>query len=150
MSHTHTTLLYHCVFTTKNQRNSISRDVRGRLFPYLRGIVRNIGGSLPAVGGTANHVHMLLGLPPTLCVSDAMRLVKTNSSKWIRETFPTHGMFGWQTGYAAFTVSGSVAARVKQYIEGQEEHHGIRSFEDEIAAMAKRHGIALHGVHVTK
>jgi REP element-mobilizing transposase RayT len=134
----------HNASLTKDQRNYLNRDLRHRLFPYLRGIVTNLGGSPIAAGGVDNHVHMLMGLPPTLCIADAMRLIKTNSSKWIRETFSTHDVFAWQTGYAAFTVSASVADRARKYIEDQESHHRARAFDDEVAAMAKRHGVTVN------
>ena len=86
MGHTHAKLTYHCIFSTKDRRPFITESVRERLYPYVESIVRASGGSLLVVGGAPEHVHILLELPASVPVADAMRLIKTNSSKWIRET----------------------------------------------------------------
>lgn len=117
-------------------------DIRERVHGYVRGIVREIGGELISIGGTSDHVHLLIELPGTLAVADAMRLIKANASKWIHETLPTHAAFAWQTGYSAFTVSESARKSVVQYIERQTEHHRDRSFDDEIRLFAARHGLS--------
>jgi hypothetical protein len=70
-----------------------------------------------------------------------MRLIKTNSSKWLRESFPLYSQFGWQTGYGAFTVSASAAARVQQYIQYQDRHHRTRSYQQEFEELLRRHTI---------
>jgi REP element-mobilizing transposase RayT len=91
------------------------------------------------VGGTADHLHALIKLLPTLAISDAMRLVKTNSSKWIHEE-KRRTRFGWQSGYAAFTVSESGVRTVRAYIEQQEEHHRKKTFAEEyIEFLEKNH-----------
>ena len=141
MAHTHSKLIYHCIFSAKGQRAFITEEVRKRLYPYIGSIVRANKGSLLAVGGTADHVHLLVELPGALCVADAMRLIKANSSKWIRETFATHVEFGWQTGYGAFTISASAVETVIAYIENQTQHHRARTFEEEFAAFLNRHGL---------
>ena len=85
-----------------------------------------------AVGGTENHVHMLVVLPPDMALSAAVRILKANSSRWLRET---NRMFAWQEGYGAFSVSPSHLERVKQYIANQAAHHRTHSFEQEFLAM---------------
>ena len=116
VAHTQSKLLYHYIFSTKGRRALITEASRPRLYPYIASILGAKDGLLLAVGGTADHVHLLIELPAALSVADAMRLVKANSSKWARETFPTHAEFGWQTGYGAFTVSASATDDVIRYI----------------------------------
>ncbi len=141
MAHSNTKLLYHCIFSTKGRRAFIKDAIQQRLYPYIASILRAKDSDLLAVGGTADHVHLLVELPATLPVADAMRLVKTNSSKWLRETFPTHRAFGWQTGYGAFTVSASAKDDVIRYIGNQEQHHRSRTFESEFVEFLNRHGL---------
>ena len=141
MSHTYTSVLIHAVFSTKDRRNSLSRKLRDRLWPYLTGIARKNGMMALAAGGTDNHVHVLLSLPSTMPVAKAMQLVKGGSSKWIHETFPTHAHFAWQEGYGAFSVSISGMDETVAYINRQEEHHRTRSFEEEYVEFLGKHGI---------
>ena len=132
-----TNLLYHAVFSTKERRAIITTDLRDGLYPYIGGIVRSEGGRLLAIGGTANHVHLLATFPPTVSVSEMMQRIKGNSSRWAG----AGGTFGWQRGYAAFSVSESVAEAVRSYIEGQEEHHRSQTFEAEYLALLRKHGV---------
>jgi len=95
-----------------------------------------------AIGGAADHVHVLLSLPATLSVAKAMQLLKGNSSKWIRETFPKMRSFAWQDGYGAFSVGISGVDATVAYIGNQMEHHRERSFREEFIAMLQKHGFA--------
>jgi REP element-mobilizing transposase RayT len=88
-----------------------------------------------------DHVHLLVRLYKQLSVADGLRLVKTNSSKWVHETFPEHQAFAWQAGYGAFTVSLSGLPEVKSYLARQAEHHRTRSFKEEFIAFLKKHEI---------
>lgn len=116
-------------------------EVRERLWPYLGGIARENGIKALAVGGVADHVHLLLSLPPTLSLAKAMQLLKGNSSRWLHETFPKlHGL-AWQEGYAAFSIGVSGVEETIAYIRGQEEHHRHRTFREEVASFLRRHGI---------
>jgi REP element-mobilizing transposase RayT len=141
MAHTFTKLAYHCIFSTKGRARLITPDIRERLYAYIGGILREHGSTSLRAGGTEDHVHLLIELAATLPVADAMRIIKANSSKWIRETFPTHGVFAWQTGYAAFTVSASAIDDVKRYIDRQLEHHRERTFEEEFIEFLRRHDL---------
>ena len=141
MAHTYTRLVSHIIFSTKNRQPWLDADTRARLHPYMGGIVRALHGVPIIINGPADHVHALCVLPPAEAMSDVMRVVKTNSSKWIHETFPRLSAFGWQTGYAAFSVSESNVAGVEKYILNQEEHHRTVSFQDEYLLFLQRHGI---------
>jgi len=95
-----------------------------------------------AIGGASDHVHVLLSLAATLSIAKAIQLLKGNSSKWIRETFPKMHSFGWQEGYGAFSISVSGVDATVAYIQNQAEHHRGKSFRDEYVAMLKKHGFA--------
>jgi REP element-mobilizing transposase RayT len=115
--------------------------IRERLWPYLGGIARENGMKTLAVGGVADHVHVLLSLPGTMSISKAMQLLKGNSSKWIHETFPALRSFAWQEGYGAFSIGVSGIDETRAYIRDQEEHHRTRTFREEVIMFLQRHGL---------
>jgi putative transposase len=141
MPQSYTNLLYHCIFSTKDRLPQIDADLKERLLPYLGGITRDLKGVELAANSVPDHVHLLLSLPPTLAIADAMRVIKTNSSKWIHETWPTRADFAWQTGYGAFTVSHSNIDAVRSYIATQEQHHRKITFQEEFLAFLKKHDV---------
>jgi REP element-mobilizing transposase RayT len=134
-------LHYHLVFSTKHREPTITPTIRPRLYEYLGGLVRAEGGVLLNVGGMPDHVHLLARLSQTRAVADVLRVVKTNSSRWVRETFPDATGFGWQTGYGAFTVGHSTMNAVKRYVANQEVHHKTESFQDEFRRFLRAHEI---------
>ena len=139
MSHTYTSELIHCVFSTKERRNLIKDEFQPRLWSFLGGIARKNGFKTIAIGGTTNHVHILLSIPATIPLSKAVQLLKGGSSKWINEI--EGGRFAWQEGYGAFTVGISQEADTIRYINSQREHHRRRSFEEECVAFLNKHRI---------
>lgn len=140
--HSFTSCLFHCVWSTKNREPLLIPDLRERLWPYLGGIAKQNQMKTLAIGGASDHVHVLLSLPATLSVAKAMQLLKGNSSKWIRETFPELTAFAWQEGYSAFSIGVSAVDATVAYIRSQAEHHRTRSFREEFAVIVKRHGFA--------
>jgi REP element-mobilizing transposase RayT len=132
---------YHIVFCTKGRVPSIRPDIQARLYDYIGGIVRSEDGVLIAIGGMPDHIHLLATFPPTTCAADMVRRIKANSSKWVHENLREMDAFGWQTGYAAFTVSQSILGDVDAYIGQQGAHHTSLSFEDEFVAFLVRHDI---------
>ncbi len=142
MSHTCTKFLVHVVFSTKERQPLLSDDVRTRVFAYLGGIVREIRGKAVTIGGMSNHVHALVQLPSDVSPAEAVRTLKSNSSRWIHETWPEMKDFSWQTGYGAFSVSESIKPELIAYIEHQPEHHKRRDFRAEVLALLQKHGIA--------
>jgi putative transposase len=136
MADTYTKILVHCVFSTKGRRPQISEPEK--VWSYLRGIARNRGVDVLSIGGTNNHVHLLLTLPSSLTIAQLMRDLKANSSRHLNEQ--TRG-FAWQDGYAAISVSPSQVEVVRSYIEQQENHHDKRTFEDEYIAMLDKSGV---------
>jgi REP element-mobilizing transposase RayT len=141
MPGTHTKLLYHIVFSTKLRVPSIKPAIAEELHRYIAGIVRGEGGAPIAIGGMPDHVHLLIQLTPIVALADIMRQLKANSSKWMNERHPRTRKFGWQDGYAAFTVSESRISRVSKYIREQESHHRQIPFREELRALLLRHGV---------
>ncbi|MEI9475795.1 MAG: IS200/IS605 family transposase [Deltaproteobacteria bacterium] len=141
MANTYTSLHYHIVFSTKNRENHIRAEARDRVWAFLGGIARENKMKALCVGGTENHIHILVMTPPAMALSKMVQLLKGGSSKWIHETFPEMRTFAWQDGYGAFTVSKSQVLEVIRYIQGQQEHHRGKSFQEEYLAFLKTHGI---------
>ena len=141
MANTYTSLHYHVIFSTKDREPLIRQDAEQRIWSYLGGIARENQIKPLLIGGIENHVHLLLGVPAILALSKAVQLIKGGSSKWIRETLLKMASFGWQDGYAAFTVSKSLVPDVESYIRTQREHHRQSSFEDEYRTFLDRHEI---------
>lgn len=142
MPQSYTDINLHFIFGTKERRRLITPDLNDRLYAYIGGTVANERGRLLVAGGMPDHVHLLISMPGQMSASDMMRLVKTNSSRWVHETFPGMGEFGWQDGFGAFSVSHSAIERVREYIERQAEHHRTMTFEEEFAEFLNRHEIA--------
>ena len=139
MVHTYSANFVHCIFSTKNRANIIPEAQEENLWAYIVGIANNLGMKTLAVGGTANHIHVLMGIPTNIPVAEAVQKVKANSSRWLGE----QGIkFQWQEKYGAFSVSPSMIATVQAYIRHQKEHHAKRSFEEELRALLDKSGIA--------
>lgn len=141
MAGTYTNLLYHCVFSTKHRRQLIKPDFEEELYKYMGGIVRGLGGSCLEINGVEDHVHLLVKLKPYPSISDFHRELKQGSSKWINANKKSRERFGWQDGYAAFTVSESAVEDVRRYIQNQKEHHKKMSFKEELLYFLQKHGV---------
>lgn len=138
MSHTYAQNVVHVVFSTKDRGQMIGKELQPRLWAYIAGICEKLGVGIHCVGGTADHIHVLIQVPPVLPVAKAVATIKANSSRWARES----GIkLTWQQGYGAFSVSASVAPTVVRYIQNQEAHHKKMSFDAEFLALLKKHGV---------
>jgi putative transposase len=141
VSHTYTNILIHALFSTEHRRPWLSAEVREEVFRYLGGTVNELGGQSVLVNGPSDHVHMLFVQPPALSLATLLGKVKSNSSGWVKDRWQHRRSFGWQTGYAAFSVSKSQVEQVKRYILNQEQHHRRLSFQEEVIAFLKKQGI---------
>lgn len=141
MPSTYLSLHYHIVFGTKLRAPLIRAEWQSRLHDYLGGMIRGLGGIPQAVGGIADHVHLLFGLKATHCLADVMRELKKASSVWVHDELGDRN-FAWQEGYAAFTVSATARASVCHYIENQAEHHRQKTFREELLEMLERAEVA--------
>jgi REP element-mobilizing transposase RayT len=131
MANTYTQLYVHIVFAVKGRANLISKNWKEKLFQYITGIVTNKNQKLMIINGMPDHVHILIGLKPDCTLSDLVRDIKANSSKWINENKYVLGKFEWQTGFGGFSVSQSQIKTVVNYILNQEEHHKKKTFREE-------------------
>ena len=138
MSNTYTKCHIHVVFSTKHRERLIPQEIQPRVWAYIAGICQNHEIIPFQIGGMEDHVHLLFHLPPRIALSEAVLLVKSNSSKWMNEN---GAAFAWQEGYGAFNVSASNVESVRKYILNQKEHHRKMSFKEEFIALLKKHGV---------
>jgi REP element-mobilizing transposase RayT len=139
VSHTYVSELVHCVFSTKNRRNLINPVIMPDLWAFIGGIARRNQFKALQVGGTGNHVHVLLSLSADMSLAKAMQLIKGVSSRWMNEKH-TKG-FAWQQGYGAFSVGISQKDGTIAYIASHAEHHRKHTFEEEFLAFLKKNGV---------
>ena len=140
MPSTYVSLHYHVVFSTKNREPIILPAWGPRLYEYLGGTVRGLGGFPEEIGGVTDHVHLLIGLKATHCLADFMRELKKIASGWVHDALHIRP-FAWQEGYSAFTVSPTARPGVRNYIRTQEQHHNGKSFRDELIGLLEEAGI---------
>ena len=139
MSRTFINLLTHVIFSTKDRTPLIRAELTTELFAYLGGLTRELNGKAYGINGTTDHVHMLVSLPATVAIADALRFIKSNSSGWVREKWKK--TFAWQLAYGAFSVSKSNVPDVLKYIANQERHHRRVAFKDEFIDFLRKHEI---------
>jgi hypothetical protein len=114
----------------------------------MGGIIRELDGIPNLINGLSDHVHILATLPAKLAISDALRTVKTNSSRWVHEQFPSYAKFAWQTGFGAFSVSHSDLDLVRTYIANQDEHHRRVTFQEEFLNLLKEYEVEFDGRYI--
>ena len=134
-------ILVHLIFSTKERRRLIDPAIEQELYPYLATVCATCGCPAHHIGGTEDHVHILFSLSRTIPVSDLVREVKAESSKWIKTKGSRYELFAWQSGYGAFSIGQSQIDRVRRYIAGQKEHHRKRDFQAEFRAFLEKYQI---------
>lgn len=148
MPGTYSNLLYHIIFSTKGRAAMLKGEIQHRVHEYLGGIVRGEGGVAYQIGGMPDHVHLLVRWRTDESLATLLRKIKSNSSRWIHETFPMMASFAWQEGYSAFTVSQSQMEYVAQYIANQEQHHRGKNYQEEIVEFLKAHQVDYDPQHL--
>jgi len=131
MANTFTKLYIHVVFSVQGRHNLISNNWKEELYKYITGIIKLKKQKLIIVNGMPDHIHLLIGLKPNIALSDLVRDIKANSSKFINEKKLVKGKFRWQEGFAAFSYSHSQLSIIRKYIENQETHHKKKRFKEE-------------------
>ena len=139
MAHTFTNLVYHIVFSTQGRLPLISNEKRTELHAYLISLFKEKGGKVLIINSMPDHVHILVLLPPTVSLSDVMKFVKANSSRWMKQRFGKP--FAWQKGFGAFCVARSGVDAVAKYIREQEAHHRKFDFEIEFVSLLEKNGV---------
>ncbi|OXG05590.1 REP element-mobilizing transposase RayT [Flavobacterium araucananum] len=137
MANTYSQLYIHIVFAVKGRENLISTIWKDEVYKYITGIITNKDQKLIVINGMPDHVHILIGLKPDKSISDLVRDIKANSSKFINDKKWINGKFEWQTGFGAFSYSHSQLTNVINYIRNQEEHHKIKTFKEEYIEFLK-------------
>jgi REP element-mobilizing transposase RayT len=137
--------LVHLVYSTKKRQPWIVKEHRAGLFAYQAGIFKKWASPALLIGGTEDHVHVLISLSKNHALNKVIEEVKKSSSKWMKTDGPRNLKFYWQAGFGAFSVSQSNVEHVKRYIENQEEHHRRMTFQDELRALLRRHKVAFDG-----
>lgn len=138
MANTYSQLYVQVVFAVYGRENLIAPEWKAELYKYITGIVTNQGQKLLAIDGVADHIHILLNIQPSIALSDLVRDIKANSSRWINDKRFVRGKFQWQEGFGAFSYSLSQLDDVIGYIRRQEEHHRQVSFKTEYLTHLER------------
>lgn len=133
-------VLIHVVFSTKNRVNLIVPEIESGLFGYIHGIVENNKSKLIIANGTMNHIHLLISLGRTMCISELIGDIKRDSSVWIK-TQGDFRNFYWQEGYGAFSIGQSQVQDVVKYIQDQKEHHAENDFKTEFRGLLKKYEV---------
>ena len=141
MANTYTQLYIHIVFTVKGRQNLIQKQWREELHKYICGIVNRQNEKVYAIGGVADHVHILISIKPNIAISDLVREIKANSSKWVNEKRFVLGKFEWQEGFGAFSYAQSQLNAVINYINTQELHHKNKTFKEEYLDLLSKFSI---------
>lgn len=141
MSGKYVSLLVHFTWSTARREPWIKSDWREPLYAEIGGIMRNKNARLLAAGGMHDHLHLYASLPSTLSLAAFVNTIKSNSSRWIHQTYRNTRGFAWQEGYGAFSVSKSAENRVIRYIGNQEQHHRKRTFKEELVSLLQKHKI---------
>ncbi len=137
MANTYTQIYIQVVYAVRGRANLIRKEWKDELHKYITGIVRNENHKLIAINSVPDHIHMLIGLKPDTALSDLVRDVKANSSRFVNEKKWVRGKFNWQEGFGAFSYSHSELDTVVKYIQNQEKHHSKKTFREEYDAMLK-------------
>ena len=141
MANTYTCLHYHVLFSTRNRERWLVPEIEERVWRFIGGIARAHRMTALQVGGVEDHIHAVVTAPPTIAPCQIAQFLKGDSSKWIHEEFSALRNFGWQDGYAAFTVSKSDIPRVIKYIQNQRAHHRKKTFQEEYLEFLHANGI---------
>ncbi len=137
-------VVLHVVFSTKNRAPFLQdTEIRTQLWAYMAGVLQHIGCEPILINGVADHVHILCNLSRTVTIAKLIEEVKTEPSKWIKKQDTKYEDFHWQSGYSAYSVSQSNVEPVRRYIADQEERHRKVSFQDEVRALSRKHGITI-------
>ena len=135
MANTYTQIHIQTVFAVKNRQSLIKPEWKNELYKYITGIVQAHDHKMLQINGVADHIHIFFGMRPTQSISDLMKQVKQDSSKWINVNALAEKQFSWQGGYGAFSYQKSDVSRIINYIKNQEEHHKVKTLEEEYKSL---------------
>ena len=148
MADTYSQIYIQIVFAVQNRNAIILPSWEEELYRYITGIVQNKGQKMLVINGVRDHIHFLIGMKPTCCLSDLVREVKKSSQQFIttRKLTPYH--FNWQEGFGAFSYSPHQLTNVIEYIKNQKEHHQKQTFKDEYVLNLKKFEVDIKTEHL--
>ena len=138
MAGTYSQIYIQVVFAVKGRNNLLQKPWRDEVFKYISGIIKGKNQKPIIVNGVSDHVHLFIGLKPSMCLSDLVRDIKNNATNFIKNSNFIKGEFAWQEGFGAFSYSQSHKDNVYQYILNQEEHHRESTFREEYLEFLER------------
>jgi putative transposase len=141
MANTYTQIYIHVVFSVKFRQYLIQKEWSDELHKYICGIVNGKDQKVFAIGGMPDHIHILINLKPNINISDLVRDIKANSTKWINDKGIVKGKFQWQAGFGAFSISKSQLDIIINYINNQEKHHQKKKFKEEYMDLLQEYEI---------
>jgi len=141
MPNTYTQIYLHIVFSVKGRQNLIQKKWKNDLYKYICGIVNGRKQKVYAIGGVSDHIHILISIKPNIAISDLVRDIKANSSKWVNEKRLIKGKFQWQEGFGAFSYAQSQLDTVIAYVNNQEKHHETKTFKHEYLELLQKFNV---------
>ena len=141
MSGTFSQIYIQIVFAVKGRQNLIHSTFEEEVYKYISGIVSGKRQKSLAVNGMEDHIHILVGLKPSMCISDLVRDIKNNSTNFINKHNWLRTKFSWQEGFGAFSYSHSQLTTVIRYIQNQKGHHATKSFGEEYTRLLQRFNV---------
>ncbi|MCL6525234.1 MAG: IS200/IS605 family transposase [Thermoflavifilum sp.] len=142
MANTFAKIYVHIIFSVRGRQNQIQKSWKEELYKYICGLVNQKQQKVYAIGGAADHIHILISVKPDITISDLVRDIKANSSRWINEKRYVIGKFQWQEGFGVFSYAQSQLDRVITYINHQEQHHKKKSFKEEYIELLQKFDIS--------
>ena len=141
MPNTFSQIYIQVVFAVLGRQNMVQPSFEEELYKYIAGIVTGKGQKSLAVNGMSDHIHILIGLKPAMCIADLVRDIKNNSANFINKNNWLRNKFSWQEGYGAFSYSESNYGKVIDYIKNQKEHHKMQNFRQEYISFLKKFNV---------
>ncbi|HEY8928851.1 MAG TPA: IS200/IS605 family transposase [Mucilaginibacter sp.] len=150
MANTYSQIHIQCVIAVKYRASQIQPEWKDQLEKFITGILQNYGHKMLAIYAMPDHLHLFFGFRPNQSLADLMRIVKSESSKWINDKQFTKAVFNWQEGYGAFSYSRSHVEKVVEYVLNQEEHHRHKTFIEEYEQFLKQFNIEYDQKYIFK
>ena len=138
MANSYSQIYIHIILTVKNRDSLILPSWEEKLYQYISGIVKKKNQKLLTINGIPNHIHLLISMKPSCCLSDLIREIKKSTNTFIESNGFCKQHFYWQEGSGNFSYSYSSISKVIRYIENQKEHHKKRSFKEEYLEILRK------------
>lgn len=150
MANTYTQIHIQTIFAVQDRQSLIKNEWKDELYKYITGIIQNHDHKVLQINGMPYHIHILFGMRPTQSLSDLMKQVKQDSSKWLNNKGFVNGKFSWQSGFGAFSYARTEIPIVIHYIKNQELHHKSKTFKDEYLQLLKEFNIEFDERYILK